>query len=352
MKLLVTGGYGFIGSAVVRLALRRGHSVVNLDALTYAANPDNLAQEAGNPDLVFEEADIRDEPAVDRILATHRPDAVLHLAAESHVDRSIDGPLAFVETNVTGTANLMQACRTYMAALPAETAAAFRFLHVSTDEVYGSLGPTGAFTETSPYLPNSPYAASKAASDMMVRAWNRTYGFPALISNCSNNYGPFQFPEKLIPVVVLNALAGKPIPVYGQGENVRDWLHVEDHADALLALVERGRIGETYNIGGNAERRNIDLVRLICDELDSLRPANAPHAELIRFVEDRPGHDERYAIDASKIADELGWTPSVTLEAGIRDTVRWYVDHGDWCEGALQRAFGSAHSPRLGLSAS
>ena len=239
-----------------------------------------------------------------------------------------------------------------MAALPAETAAAFRFLHVSTDEVYGSLGPTGAFSETSPYQPNSPYAASKAASDMIVRAWNRTYGFPALISNCSNNYGPFQFPEKLIPVVVLNALAGKPIPVYGQGKNVRDWLHVEDHADALLALVERGRIGETYNIGGNAERRNIDLVRLICDELDQLRPAGAPHADLIRFVEDRPGHDERYAIDASKIANELGWKPSVTLETGIRETVRWYADHGGWCESALRRAFGSVHSPRLGLSAS
>jgi len=350
MKLLITGGYGFIGSTVVREAIGRGHSVVNLDAMTYAANPDNLADMADNRLYAFEKADIRDDRVLDRIFATHEPDAVLHLAAESHVDRSIDGPMAFVETNVTGTVKLMQACRSYLSQASQSRRTNFRFLHISTDEVYGSLGPTGAFTETSPYQPNSPYAASKAASDMMVRAWSRTYGFPALISNCSNNYGPYQFPEKLIPVAILNALAGKPIPIYGRGENVRDWLHVTDHADALLTLLEQGRLGETYNIGGNAELRNIDLVTRICAELDQLRPDQAPHSRLISFVQDRPGHDARYAIDAGKIESELGWRPSVRLEDGIRDTVSWYVDHHEWCEHALQQAFGGAHTPRLGLS--
>lgn len=349
MKFLVTGGYGFIGSAVIRLALSRGHDVINVDALTYAANPDNLADHEDHPGYAFEQADIRDAAALDRIFSQHRPDAVMHLAAETHVDRSIDGPLAFIETNVTGTVNLLQASRTYLSKLPEPDRATFRFLHISTDEVYGSLGPSGLFTETSPYQPNSPYAASKASSDMMVRAWHKTYGFPALISNCSNNYGPNQFPEKLIPVVILNAIAGKPIPVYGNGENVRDWLHVDDHADALLKLVAEGRVGETYNIGGNAEVRNIDLVRQICRELDTLRPGQAPHDRLIRFVEDRPGHDERYAIDASKIKTELGWTPSATLDRGIRETVAWYVKNQDWCDKALIRAFGAANSPRLGL---
>ena len=328
MKLLVTGGAGFIGSAVVRLAVARGHAVVNLDALTYAACLDNVASVATHPGYVFEHADIRDAGRMRAIFDAHRPDAVMHLAAESHVDRSIDGPGAFIETNVNGTYTLFQAARAYWEGRGRPDG--FRFHHVSTDEVYGSLGPTGLFTEATPYAPNSPYSASKAASDHLVRAWGETYGLPCVLTNCSNNYGPYHFPEKLIPVVILNALAGKDIPVYGQGQNVRDWLYVEDHADALLTVLERGQTGRSYNIGGENEARNIDLVRMICAILDRQQPGNRPYSSLISFVSDRPGHDLRYAIDPSRIRDELGWRPSVTLEDGLEKTVRWYLDNEDW----------------------
>ncbi|MFP4239729.1 MAG: dTDP-glucose 4,6-dehydratase [Rhodosalinus sp.] len=346
MKLLVTGGAGFIGSAVVRAAVRRGHEVVNLDALTYAACLDNVAEVADSPLYVFERADIRDREALDRILAAHTPDAVMHLAAESHVDRSIDGPGTFVETNVAGTFALLEAARAYWtrAGRPED----FRFHHISTDEVFGSLGPEGRFSETSPYAPNSPYAASKAASDHLVRAWHETYGLPVVLSNCSNNYGPFHFPEKLIPVVILNALAGREIPVYGSGENVRDWLFVEDHADALLTVLARGRPGRSYNIGGEAEARNIDLVRMICRLLDARRPEAAPHERLVTFVADRPGHDLRYAIDPARIRDELGWRPQVTLEEGLARTVDWYLANRAWWE-ALQARDGVGR--RLGTVA-
>lgn len=346
MKLLVTGGAGFIGSAVVRAAVQRGHEVVNLDALTYAACLDNVAEVADSPLYVFERADIRDREALDRILAAHAPDAVMHLAAESHVDRSIDGPGTFVETNVAGTFALLEAARAYWtrAGRPEE----FRFHHISTDEVFGSLGPDGRFSESSPYAPNSPYAASKAASDHLVRAWHETYGLPVVLSNCSNNYGPFHFPEKLIPVVILNALAGREIPVYGSGENVRDWLFVEDHADALLTVLTRGRPGRSYNIGGEAEARNIDLVRMICRLLDARRPEAAPHERLVTFVADRPGHDLRYAIDPSRIREELGWRPQVTLEEGLARTVDWYLVNRAWWE-ALQARDGVGR--RLGTVA-
>ncbi|MFC7704782.1 dTDP-glucose 4,6-dehydratase [Plastorhodobacter daqingensis] len=347
MKLLVTGGAGFIGSAVVRLAVRQGFEVVNLDALTYAACLDNVADVAGDPAYAFEHADIRDRAALDRILARHRPDAVMHLAAESHVDRSIDGPGAFIDTNVTGTYTLLQAVRQYWEA--AGRPEGFRFHHVSTDEVYGSLGPSGFFTEETPYAPNSPYSASKAASDHLVRAWHETYGLPVVMTNCSNNYGPYHFPEKLVPVVILRALAGAPIPVYGTGENVRDWLYVEDHADALLTVLRRGTLGRSYNIGGENEARNIDLVRRICAILDDLRPASAPHDRLITFVADRPGHDLRYAIDPGRIRTELGWRPSVTLDEGLRRTVRWYLDNPAWWQ-ALQNRAGVGQ--RLGISGS
>jgi dTDP-glucose 4,6-dehydratase len=330
--LLVTGGAGFIGSAVVRQAIADGHAVLNLDALTYAANLANLESVAGSDRYAFEQADIRDRAALDRIFAEHRPDAVMHLAAESHVDRSIDGPAAFVDTNVTGTYTLLEAARAFRAG-----AGDFRFHHISTDEVFGSLGDTGRFTETTVYAPNSPYSASKAASDHLVRAWGATYGLPVVLSNCSNNYGPFHFPEKLIPVVILNALAGREIPVYGAGENVRDWLYVEDHARALLAVVTRGRIGESYNIGGDAEVRNIDLVRKICGLMDEMNPEGAPHDRLIRFVTDRPGHDFRYAIDAGKIRSELGWQPSVTLDEGLRRTVAWYLGNRPWWQAIQAR---------------
>ncbi|MEM9010550.1 MAG: dTDP-glucose 4,6-dehydratase [Pseudomonadota bacterium] len=342
MRILVTGGAGFIGSAVVRRAVADGHQVVNLDVLTYAANLANVAQISNAPGYVFEEADIRDRAALDRIFAAHQPEVVMHLAAESHVDRSIDGPAAFVETNIVGTYTLLEAARAYRD----ETGNALRFHHISTDEVYGSLGAEGLFHETTAYAPSSPYSASKAASDHLVRAWGATYGLPVVVTNCSNNYGPFHFPEKLIPVVILNALAGQPIPVYGTGENVRDWLYVEDHADALLTVAARGREGETYNIGGNAEARNIDLVRTICTILDELRPDGAPHDRLITFVEDRPGHDLRYAIDASKIRDELGWRPTVTLEEGLRRTVLWYLENEAWWR-AIQA--GGHQLDRLGL---
>ncbi len=346
MKLLVTGGAGFIGSAVVRLAVSRGHGVVNVDALTYAACLDNVASVADSPLYAFEHADIRDGKALERIFAAHRPDAVMHLAAESHVDRSIDGPAAFIETNVAGTCALLEAARRYWheAGRPQD----FRFHHISTDEVYGSLGPDGKFTEDTPYSPNSPYSASKAASDHLVRAWGETYGLPVLVTNCSNNYGPYHFPEKLIPVVILNALAGKPIPVYGKGENVRDWLFVEDHADALLTVLQKGRAGRTYNIGGENEARNIDIVRGICALLDEKRPKAQSYAEQIAFVTDRPGHDARYAIDPERIRTELGWRPSVTLEQGLARTVDWYLDNEAWWRALQDR---SGVGARLGLRA-
>jgi dTDP-glucose 4,6-dehydratase len=335
MKILVTGGAGFIGSAVVRLAVSRGHEVVNLDALTYAACLENVAEAALRNSYAFEHADIRDRADVDRILKSHEPDAVMHLAAESHVDRSIDGPGTFIETNVTGTYTMLEAARAYWVARGKPES--FRFHHISTDEVYGSLGATGKFTEDTPYDPRSPYSASKAASDHLVRAWGETYGLPVVLTNCSNNYGPFHFPEKLIPVVILNALQGQPIPVYGQGLNVRDWLYVEDHADALLTVLEKGAVGRSYNIGGENEARNIDLVRLICRLLDERRPGQAPHERLITFVADRPGHDLRYAIDPTRIREELGWRPSVTLEEGLARTLDWYLNNEAWWRPLLDR---------------
>jgi dTDP-glucose 4,6-dehydratase len=346
MKLLVTGGAGFIGSAVVRLAIARGHDVVNLDALTYAACLDNVASVAGSQHYAFEHADIRDRAALDRIFTAHRPDAVLHLAAESHVDRSIDGPTTFIETNVTGTCTLLEAARRYWHG--AGRPESFRFHHVSTDEVYGSLGSEGKFTEDTPYSPNSPYSASKASSDHLVRAWGETYGLPVLLTNCSNNYGPYHFPEKLIPVVILNALAGKPIPVYGKGENVRDWLYVEDHADALLTVLSKGVPGRSYNIGGENEARNIDIVTSICALLDAKRPKAGQYANQITFVTDRPGHDARYAIDPQRIRSELGWCPSVTLEEGLALTVAWYLDNEPWWRALQDR---SGVGARLGLRA-
>ncbi|GAB5467596.1 MAG: dTDP-glucose 4,6-dehydratase [Rhodospirillales bacterium] len=348
MKLLVTGGCGFIGSAVVRHALEQGHEVVNLDKLTYAASLDTLAAVAEHPAYSFVKGDVCDGPLLDRIFASHRPDAVMHLAAESHVDRSIDGPAAFIETNIVGTYSLLQATRGYFETLPAERRARFRFHHISTDEVFGSLGENGLFTEETAYAPRSPYSASKAASDHLVRAWGETYGLPVVVTNCSNNYGPYHFPEKLIPLVILKARAGQPIPVYGTGENVRDWLFVEDHAAALLTVVTRGQVGETYNIGGNAEARNIDIVRSLCRLMDQRRPAGAPHESLIAFVADRPGHDFRYAIDASKIRQSLGWQPRHNLEEGLALTVDWFLANRDWWQALLDRpGVGS----RLGLGA-
>ncbi|OYX39997.1 MAG: dTDP-glucose 4,6-dehydratase [Rhodobacterales bacterium 32-64-14] len=338
MKLLVTGGAGFIGSAVVRLAVARGHQVVNLDALTYAACLQNVAAIADSPLYAFEHADIRDRPALDRIFATHRPDAVMHLAAESHVDRSIDGPGDFIDTNITGTFNMLEAARKYWMAQGRPEG--FRFHHVSTDEVFGSLlsDPSVKFTETTAYDPRSPYSASKAASDHLVRAWHETYGLPVVLSNCSNNYGPHHFPEKLIPVVILNALAGKPLPIYGDGSNVRDWLYVEDHADALLLVVNQGQVGRSYNIGGENERTNLQLVQTICAILDRLRPRETgAYADLITFVTDRPGHDARYAIDPSRMRSELGWRPSVSVEEGLERTVHWYLENADWWRPLLAR---------------
>ena len=346
MKILITGGAGFIGSAVVRRAVADGHEVVNLDALTYSANLENVASVADSPNYVFEKADICDEAAVRAIFARHKPDAVMHLAAESHNDRAIEGPLDFVRANVMGTAILLEAARAHWASLAADRKAAFRFHHVSTDEVFGALGEDGAFSESTPYDPNSPYSASKAGSDHLVRAWGRTYGLPVVITNCANNYGPFQFPEKLIPTVITRALEGKPIPVYGDGRQVRDWLHVDDHADALLLVLEKGRLGETYCIGGTPDRRNLEIIQILCAALDKYAPANTPHAEKITFVTDRPGHDFRYAIDAAKLKAELGWEARTSLEEGLDETVRWYVENADWVDGIRQRGF---HSERLGL---
>ncbi len=347
MKLLVTGGCGFIGSAVVRLAVARGHAVVNVDALTYAACPDNVVPVAESPLYAFEQADIRDRAAIDRILAQHQPDALLHLAAESHVDRSIDGPGTFIETNITGTYTLLEAARAYWLAQGRPDS--FRFHHVSTDEVFGSLGPTGQFTEETPYDPRSPYSASKAASDHLVQAWHHTYGLPVVLTNCSNNYGPYHFPEKLIPVIILNALAGKPLPIYGDGSNVRDWLFVEDHADALLLVVQQGAVGRSYNIGGENERSNLQLVRTLCGILDEMRPKpQGSHGDQITFVPDRPGHDARYAIDPARIRDELGWRPSVTVEEGLRRTVAWYLANEDWWRALQDR---SGVGQRLGVTA-
>ncbi|MFT5865350.1 MAG: dTDP-glucose 4,6-dehydratase [Gammaproteobacteria bacterium] len=328
MKILVTGGAGFIGSAVVRHAIAAGHSVVNLDALTYAACLENVADAADSPNYAFEKADIRNRGDLDRVFATHKPDAVMHLAAESHVDRSIDGPGDFIETNITGTYQMLEAARAYWSAQGKPDT--FRFHHISTDEVFGSLGETGQFTESTPYDPRSPYSASKAASDHLVRAWAETYGLPVVMTNCSNNYGPFHFPEKLVPVVILRALAGEPIPVYGEGLNVRDWLYVEDHADALLCVLQKGELNRSYNIGGENEARNIDIVKMICGILDTKQPKDTKYAEQITYVTDRPGHDLRYAIDPTRIATELGWRPSVTLEQGLELTVQWYLDNEDW----------------------
>jgi len=324
MKLLVTGGCGFIGSAVVRHALAEGHEVVNVDRLTYAANKASIPN-SGNQAYSLEVADICNVHAMERIFESHNPDIAMHLAAESHVDRSIDGPGAFIETNVVGTYTLLQAARAQHS-----RNLDFRFHHISTDEVYGSLGPDGKFTETTAYDPRSPYSASKASSDHLVRAWGETYGLPIVVTNCSNNYGPYHFPEKLVPLMILNGLAGKPLPVYGEGLNIRDWLFVEDHAKALLLVATKGQIGETYNIGGDAEATNISIVKQICALLDEAVPSDAPREELITYVADRPGHDFRYAIDATKIQTELKWKPSVTLEEGLRQTVQWYLDNEAW----------------------
>jgi len=344
---LITGGAGFIGSAVVRTLVRRNAPVANIDKLTYASNTDSLEDAADAPHYRFERIDVCDAAAVRAALERYRPSAVLHLAAESHVDRSIDAPGDFVQTNIVGTFTMLAEARRYWMSLPEDRARTFRFLHVSTDEVFGSLGDTGHFTEQSPYDPSSPYSASKASADHLVRAWHRTYGFPSIITNCSNNYGPYQFPEKLIPLTILNASAGHPIGVYGRGENVRDWLYVNDHVDALLAVLERGRLGETYVISGRAERRNIDVVEQICDLVDEMRPrAGTRRRELIRFVTDRPGHDLHYAIDASKIERELGWRASESFDSGLRKTVAWYLENEAWTARVRD---GSYRGERLGL---
>ncbi len=333
MKVLVTGGAGFIGSAVCRLFVGElGVSVLNVDKLTYAANLASLQAIENAPGYAFQRADVCDRAAIASLLRSFKPDAVLHLAAESHVDRSIDGPGEFIKTNIEGTYALLEAALEYWRSLPAERAERFRFHHVSTDEVFGSLGPDGLFSEDSRYQPNSPYAASKAAADHLVRAWHETFGLPTVMTNCSNNYGPYHFPEKLIPLAILKALHGEPIPVYGKGDNVRDWLHVEDHARALYAVLTGGRPGESYNIGGKGERTNLDVVTTLCDLLDELQPGSPyrPHRDLITFVEDRPGHDRRYAMDATKIQRELGWHPRESFDSGLRKTVAWYLDNGWW----------------------
>jgi dTDP-glucose 4,6-dehydratase len=350
---LVTGGAGFIGSAVVRhLLADSAHRVVNVDKLTYAGNLESLPGAKGNPRYAFELVDICDRRELERVFRQHQPDAVMHLAAESHVDRSIDGAGAFITTNIVGTYTLLEAAREYWRQMPERRRPDFRFHHVSTDEVYGDLAESGGlFLETTSYAPSSPYAASKASSDHLVRSWKRTYGLPVVVTNCSNNYGPYQFPEKLIPLVILNALEGKPLPVYGRGDQIRDWLYVEDHARALTRVLLSGQVGETYNIGGHNERRNLDVVHTICDHLQELvvaRPAGIQHfRDLVTFVPDRPGHDRRYAIDAGKIERELRWTPAETFETGLRKTVRWYLDNRTWCQRVRD---GSYRGERLGLA--
>ncbi|SDE31756.1 dTDP-glucose 4,6-dehydratase [Belnapia rosea] len=349
MRILVTGGAGFIGSAVTRLlVLERGATVLVVDKLTYAGDRRSIRDCEGRPGFAFLEADICDTARMRAAMAEFRPDAVMHLAAESHVDRSITGAADFIETNINGTFSMLEAARGYHAGLEGEARARFRFHHISTDEVFGSLGETGAFSETTAYDPRSPYSASKAASDHLVRAWHETYGLPVLVTNCSNNYGPYHFPEKLIPLIILNALDGKPLPVYGDGSNIRDWLHVEDHARALVAVVEQGQVGETYCIGGRAERRNLDVVQTICDLLDERRPGAAPRRGLIQFVTDRPGHDQRYAIDCSKIERELGWRQQQSFETGIAATIDWYLANEWWWRPLRE---GRYSGERLGLMA-
>lgn len=354
MKILVTGGAGFIGSAVVRHIIQNtADSVINLDKLTYAGNLESLSEVSDNERYSFEQVDICDKAALERVFAKHQPDLVMHLAAESHVDRSIDGPAAFIETNIMGTYNLLEVSRAYWNQLDEARKTAFRFHHISTDEVYGDLeGTTDLFTETTSYKPSSPYSASKASSDHLVRAWLRTYGFPTIVTNCSNNYGPYHFPEKLIPLMILNALDGKPLPVYGDGMQIRDWLYVEDHARALYTVVTQGEVGETYNIGGHNEKANIEVVKTLCALLEELVPEKpagvASYESLITYVADRPGHDVRYAIDASKIERELGWTPEETFETGLRKTVEWYLNNKTWWQRVLD---GSYSMERLGVTA-
>jgi len=348
--ILVTGGAGFIGSAVVRQLIRETDAeVVTVDCLTYAGHRANLASVLNSPRHHLVVEDIADAEAMNDVFEQFEPRAVMHLAAESHVDRSIDGPAAFIETNILGTYTLLEAARHHWRSQGGEWADDFRFLHVSTDEVYGELGDEGAFHETTPYDPSSPYSASKASADHLARAWHRTYGLPVLVTNCSNNYGPYQYPEKLIPVIILKALAGDPIPVYGTGENVRDWLYVDDHATALRTVLEEGETGETYNVGGRAERQNIEVVHAVCDVLDDIRPRGGDsYRSLISFVTDRPGHDWRYAIDCSKIENDLGWTPTTSFEAGIRQTVEWYIEHLDWVDEVLESGYDLS---RLGTGA-
>lgn len=345
---MVTGGAGFIGSALVRhLIATTDTKVVNVDALTYAGNLESLTSVEKDSNYQFEQVDICDAQQVNRLFQQYKPDAVMHLAAESHVDRSIDGPATFIQTNIFGTYNLLEAARAYWKDLAKPAKQQFRFHHISTDEVYGSLPATGYFVETSPYQPNSPYSASKASSDHLVNAWHHTYGLPVILTNCSNNYGPYQFPEKLIPLMILNALEGKPLPVYGKGDNIRDWLYVDDHVKALLVALTKGKVGETYNIGGHNEKTNLEVVKAVCALLDEMVPDSPykPHESLLAFVEDRPGHDQRYAIDATKIKDELGWEPEETFETGLRKTVQWYLDNRQWCQHVQD---GSYQRERLG----
>lgn len=344
---MITGGAGFIGSALIRTLISKTDLyIVNVDKLTYAGNLESLAGVSNAASYVFEQADICDADRMQALFKIHQPDAVIHLAAESHVDRSIDGPGAFVQTNIVGTYTLLQAARTYWEALPSERRDAFRFHHVSTDEVFGALGVEGLFSETSPYQPHSPYSASKASSDHLVRSWYHTYGLPVLITNCSNNYGPFQFPEKLIPLMILNAKTGKPLPVYGKGQHIRDWLYVDDHVRALYLVLTKGKVGETYNIGGGNEMRNLGVVEAICELMDELLPSATKYTDLIQFVGDRPGHDLRYAIDATKISRELGWQATETFETGLRKTVQWYLEQSRWCDRVLD---GRYRGERLGV---